>query len=268
MNNKRKIDTEELKEIQLQILKHTASFCDSHGINYWIDCGTLLGAVRHKGYIPWDDDIDVGMLRADYDKMIKLFNLENDRYFFACYETKKDFYFPFGKVFDTTTILYEPDENGFKLCVNIDIFVYDNAPSNQKALKRQFDRRDLYRRLFDYQHYSNFANVSLIKKIGGKAIKTILGVFPQDYFIKKMIENCKKYSSEATDEVGNFSSYSRLHCNKRIFSSFVNLEFENSMFKAPIGYDEWLRSFYSDYMQLPPLEKRVSHHSFVAYRTK
>lgn len=266
LNNLLNININELKEIQLQILKHTASFCDAHDIQYWIDNGTLLGAVRHKGYIPWDDDIDVGMLRDDYEKMIRLFNEENDRYFFACYETKKDFNLPHGKVFDTDTVLYEPDENGFRMCVNIDIFVYDNAPDDPEALKHQFDRRDFYRRMYDYQHYNNFANVSVIKKSLAKMLVFLLKVFPQDYFIKKMIENCKKHNDEDSAEVGNFSSFSRQHCNKRVFSRFVELEFEGMFFKAPAGYDEWLRSFYSDYMQLPPEEKRVSHHSFVAYR--
>ena len=265
MNNLKPVDLNELKKIQLQILKHTTAFCDSHGIKYWLDSGTLLGAVRHKGYIPWDDDIDIGMLRDDYEKMIKLFNAENDRYFFACYETKKDFNLPFGKVFDTSTVLYEPDENGFKLCINIDVFPFDNAPSNPKELKRMFDRRDFFRHMFDYQHYKNFSKGSFLRQILVRTVVALLQLFPQDYFVRKAVENCRRYADCETEEVGDFSSFTRQHCSKRVFSSFVELEFEGAYFKAPVGYDEWLRSFYSDYMQLPPEEERVTHHSFVAY---
>ena len=79
----RKVELEELRKIQISILDVVADFCEKHKINYWIDSGTLLGAIRHKGYIPWDDDIDIGMLREDYDKFKKLFNQYNDRYLYA-----------------------------------------------------------------------------------------------------------------------------------------------------------------------------------------
>ena len=75
----REINTEELKKIQVEILDVMSQFCEKHGIQYWLDWGTLLGAIRHKGYIPWDDDVDTGMLRKDYDIFMKLFNEENDR---------------------------------------------------------------------------------------------------------------------------------------------------------------------------------------------
>lgn len=119
---------DEVKKVQLQILSHVAKFCDENGICYWIDSGTLLGAIRHKGYIPWDDDIDIGMLREDYDRFSEIFNKANSTYHFLCIENTPDFYLPHGKVCDSETILYEPDENGYKSAVNIDIFVYDNAP--------------------------------------------------------------------------------------------------------------------------------------------
>ena len=92
------IDIDELKKIQLNILEYIDKFCKENNINYWIDCGTLLGAVRHKGYIPWDDDIDIGMLREDYIKFMNSFNNNNDsNYKFHCYELDKNWYYPYGK---------------------------------------------------------------------------------------------------------------------------------------------------------------------------
>jgi len=260
-----KIEIDELKIIQLNVLKYTADYCDSHDIKYWLDNGTLLGAVRHKGYIPWDDDIDIGMLREDYNKLISTFNNNNERYFVASLETKPDFYLPHAKICDTHTILFEPDEKGYKLNVNIDVFVYDNAPNNIRQLKIQFDKRDFYRKLYYYQHINYEPQGNILKKTALKIIVLFLKLFPDGYFIKKMIKNCQRFNKIKTDEVGNFSSFSRQHCNKRVFNSFINVEFEGLYFKAPIGYDDWLRSFYGDYMKLPPEEKRVSHHSFVAY---
>ena len=73
----KKIDIKELRVIQIELLDFFADFCDKHGLKYWLDCGTMLGAVRHKGFIPWDDDIDLGMPREDYNKFIDLFEREN-----------------------------------------------------------------------------------------------------------------------------------------------------------------------------------------------
>ena len=80
-----------------------------------------------------------------------------------------------------------------------------------------------------------------------------------------MVKNSKKYANVETARVGNFTAFTRMSCNKRVFEKFVPVVFEGKEYMAPIGYDEWLRSFYGDYMKLPPEEKRVSHHSFVAY---
>lgn len=136
----REMTIDELKEVQLQILDFVAEFCEKNQIQYWIDSGTLLGAIRHKGYIPWDDDIDVGMLRKDYDKFFKLFNDPGNRYQFVCYEKQPDFYLPHGKVCDVSTVLYEPNEKGHRLSVNIDIFVYDNAPEDNSEVMKMYNR--------------------------------------------------------------------------------------------------------------------------------
>ena len=106
----RRIYIDELKKIQINILDQVADFCNKNDISYWLDCGTLLGAVRHKGYIPWDDDVDIGMFRSDFDRFLNLFNQSNERYKVYNIENNNEFYYPFGKVLDTTTILYEPDE--------------------------------------------------------------------------------------------------------------------------------------------------------------
>jgi len=262
----RKLTLKELKETQICILTYVADFCERNKIRYWIDSGTLLGAIRHKGYIPWDDDIDIGMLREDYDKFSKLFNAHESQYRFVCLENSADFYVPHGKVCDKNTILYEPDENGQKLAVNIDIFVYDNAPDDEAELKEMYDKRDFWRKVYWRQ------NSYIDKK--GNIVKIILKYMRRAVYrvryknrnpIQEMIQNSKKYMMCQTRNVGNFTSFTRMSCDKSVFASFIEVEFEGKKYKAPIGYDEWLRSFYGDYMKLPPEEKRISHHRFVAY---
>lgn len=260
----RKIETNELKCIQLNILCIVDDFCKSHNINYWIDCGTLLGAVRHKGYIPWDDDIDIGMLRTDYEKFKKLF-VNNSRYSFLCAENTNSYYFPFGKVVDNNTVLYEPNKQGYKIAVYIDVFVYDNAPDSDVALKKMYDERDFWRKLNNAQTGHHRKTNNLFKEIIVKIGYYFLKLFPKGYFNNKALSVCLKYTNSSTQRVGNFTSEKRMVCDKSIFESFVDLSFENHNFKAPVGYNKWLKAFYGNYMQLPPKDKRVSHHEFEAY---
>ena len=262
----KQIDGEELKKVQLQILEVVAKFCEENQINYWLDFGTLIGAVRHKGYIPWDDDIDISMLREDYDKFMQLFNLRNERYKFYSYENDKNFYYPYGKVLDTQTVLYEPDESGSKISINIDIFVYDNAPSNAKTVKKMYKKRDKYNICEVANKHSGAAKGNLLRRMAVAFLKGYVKMFPRDYFVKKMVKNAKRYSQTNTEYVGDFmGSLTYFKCEKSVFDKFIDAEFEGSKFKIPVGYDKLLRMVYGDYMQLPPEEQRVSHHKYKAF---
>lgn len=264
----REILPEELKKIQTGILQKVADFCEKNSIRYWIDCGTLLGAIRHKGYIPWDDDIDIGMLRKDYEKFKELFNLQNERYRFICYENDSNFYLPYGKVCDTTTVLYEPDERGFKICVNIDIFVYDNAPDDDAEMKKMFRRRDKLMKILNVkqEHIDLKNNLAKgILKVCRRMVYKFVYFKPNSEYLEKIIENSKTFADTDTRRVGDFAAFTDMVCDKRVFDNFIDVSFEGRDYKAPAGYDEWLRSFYGDYMQLPPLEERTTHHSFKAF---
>ena len=262
----KELSSEELKIIQLEILDVTTAFCDAHNINYWLDSGTLLGAIRHNGYIPWDDDIDLGMLRPDFDRFLQLFNGENTRYKAYCIENNKQFYYPHAKVLDCNTVLYEPDEDGLKLSVNIDVFVYDNAPDDDAVVKKMYDRRDRLRKWHSRRLFSK-PHGSFLRRVATAMALKVLYFLPEYYFTEKMTENSKRYKDIETKRVGNFTSYTRMICDKGVFDLFEDHEFEGKMYKVPIGYDAWLRAFYGNYMELPPAEKRISHHSFKAYRT-
>lgn len=260
-----KVSVQELRGIQLEILDQVDGFCRRHKIKYWIDCGTLLGAVRHKGYIPWDDDIDVGMLRADYDRFMSEFPTKNARYIFRCIENDPSYPFPFGKVLDTDTLMYEPDRKGVKHCINIDIFPYDNAPGSKKDLVKMYRKRDLLKALRLAELGILKPNGNALKRLGIIIIKILVKPFPKNYFSKKIIANSKRYSKAASGYVGDFTSVSKIYCRKDLVSETIDMAFENRRYKAPRGYDKWLEEMYGDYMALPPVEKRGSTHVFEAY---
>ncbi len=261
----RRMSPEETKECQIDILDFVHEFCERNNIKYWLDCGTLLGAVRHGGYIPWDDDIDIGMLREDYEKFISTFNNESQRY--ACYniENNPEFEYPFAKVLDTETVLYEPDESGLKLYVNIDIFIYDNAPDDPRLQKAMFKKRDKYVYCRYFRYSKGKASGGIFKKISVKIMYSVLKHFPVGYFEKKIIKNARKYEAYKTSLMGNFTGTDRFVCDKSCFRECIWMEFEGKSYRAPIEYDKYLKALYNDYMQLPPEEKRVSHHSYIAY---
>lgn len=261
----KELHTEDLKQLQIRILKEVASFCRQNGIAFFLDAGTLLGAVRHKGYIPWDDDIDIGMLRPDFERFLREFNREGNRYQVFSIETKRDFYYPYAKVLDTGTVLYEPDRNGNRLAVNIDVFVYDRVPCDPKTVKAMYDRRDRYRKLYEFRTYRGRAEGNFLRRVEINAVRALTHLFPRGYFLQKTVRNARRFDRTDADHLGNFTSYSRICCDRRIFDSFVEVEFEGENYPAPAGYDEWLKAFYRDYMQLPPVEKRVTHHAFEAF---
>lgn len=270
----RQINTEELKKIQLDIFDVVTKFCDEHDILCFPDGGTLLGTVRHKGFIPWDDDIDLAMLRPDYDRFMKLFNGYNTRYSFHCAENDPEYISHCGKVFDNDTICYIPNRKiGYKSCINVEIYVLDNAPDDDKALRKMRTMRYIYWALHRARYMPAFAkpNGNIFRKIAAYVLRISMNmipvsILPRNYFARKMVNNSRQYIAEKTKRVGNFVS---LHTNaimdRSKFENFIYAEFEGRKIKIPSGYDEWLTKLYGDYMTPPPESKRASIHHFEAF---
>ena len=265
----RELSLAETRKLQTDVLDAVAAFCEERGINYWLNAGTLLGAVRHKGYIPWDDDIDLGMLRPDYDIFMREFNGWNPRYEFHCIENDPGFEWAFGKVMDKNTILYE---EGIKRHVNIDIFVMDNAPDDDAEAMKMLKTRTMLNRL-NYRRISQvfylverYRKRNFAARICEYLVRIAVRVFPRSYFVHKVIKLSRRYISQETKRVGDFVGIAAGFpiIGRKAFETLVELEFEGKKYKAPAGYDEWLTLLYGDYMQLPPEDQRT-HHYFKAY---
>lgn len=260
----KKINATQLKEIQLQILTEVDFFCKAKNIKYCLAYGTLIGAIRHKGYIPWDDDIDIVMLRPDFERFISSFSASNSRYKVICNELQSDCYYPFAKVLDTKTVLYEPDENGVKLCVNIDLFAYDAVPDRTSGNK--LNRKLAKFNFLNVVQFKLYRSKKWYKRIPKLILHHILKLYPKGYFASKIVKNARKYEEIGLSQyVGGFTSVGDGLCDRSVFDSYILKEFEGREYPVPIGYDVWLTAIYGDYMQLPPVEKRITHHTFKAY---
>ena len=263
----RKATVEDIKRIQLDILDVVDGFCKKNGINYYLSHGTLLGAIRHKGYIPWDDDIDIGMLRKDYEDFKERFNQqESNQYRFICPDNDSSFFEAFGKVVDLKTVLYEPDEEGIKTGINIDVFPFDDAPNSKKATTRQYDCRDFLRSIATKRFAKGRPRGSIIRVLI-VYIRVILQVFPAAFLYKIINSNAQRYNHRNSAKVGDFTGVVlyRVLIDKDCFREFIEVPFENRKYRVPKRYDEVLKSYYGDYVKLPPKEKRISHHTYVAY---
>lgn len=259
----RKIEMAELRERQMEILDYVAQFCDDHGIRYIIEGGTMLGAIRHGGYIPWDDDIDVGMLREDYQRFTELFPREaKEDYVFACAETVDKWHLPFGKVMDTNTLL---TQDGHDLGINIDIFPYDDSPADPELMKKMYAKRDRLKGLNAAQIRKEKPSGNLARRIAVYGIRAVLRCFPEYYFIRRIEKNAQRFNGKGYENLATFTGESKVTtCKKEWILDRKLVPFENRTYKIPVNYDSWLRSFYGEYMQLPPEDKR-KHHTFEAY---
>lgn len=265
----KKMNKDELKKCQIGILDYIDNLCKKNGIRYWIDYGTLLGAVRHHGYIPWDDDIDVSMLREDYNKLIEVCKSNNSgKYQLSCVELDKKCMYPFGKMLDSETVLFEKGEDGITTSVYVDIFVFDNAPKDNQQRNKAFDQLDKYGHLRKYQLPFGAAPMSL-KRIGALIKKGFISILPRQYYTRKIVQAAKNNSIKESSFVCDFTCpyyYSRWCVDKNIFLNTVDLSFEGKMYPAPEKYDEWLRIQYGDYMIIPSKEEQMAHlHEIEAY---
>ena len=261
----KEISFEESKKLELDILLAIANFCDKNNLTYFLAYGTLIGAIRHKGFIPWDDDIDIQMPREDYNKFISSFSHKHYKAVAPGTPMSKH---SFVKVIDTRTVKIEP---GFRyaagyLGIDVDVFPIDGTPSDENEYNLWYDKlTNIYVSFGD--SLQSITKGSFKHRVKMALLKLIKLKKPEYYLAeaKKLHDQYPYKSCEYVAAVeSNFNGRGN-RVPKKYFAKSVNVEFEGHMLCAPICYDKVLRSLYGDYMQLPPADKQKTHHKNNVY---
>lgn len=262
----------EIQKIELNMLCWFHKICEEHNWRYSLGGGTLLGAIRHKGFIPWDDDVDVMMPRPDYDLFSEYCTNNNIPFIFLSYKTVKEYDGLFAKIWDPGTIIIEETSSRkYDLGVYIDIFPIDGLGNSEKEAIKIYNKTELKRELLVASSWKKYFR----SKTHGIMIEPIrLGMFIFSRLInkRKLIKEIDfinlSYSFEECSYAGCVcGSYRKQEIMpKSTFDNYIYVTFEGELLKAIKYYHEYLEKHYGNYMQLPPESKQVTHHSYKAFR--
>ena len=256
-------ELKKIQEFELGILSDFMKICDENGLRYFAFAGTGIGAVRHKGFIPWDDDIDIQMTRPDYEKFLNLFPAyaKQNGLMVVNHTTKPYYGRNFSKIIDCDTVLIEPQyKTDDPIGVFVDIWPLDGLPENK--VKRYFyDKRAvLLSKLILASSMKKDKSLSFFKR----AAIFFAGMFNPHKLVLKLERMAKKYPVERSKFIKCYLAGSFIFSRDE-YKEKILLPFEDTEFFAPAEYDLILKKEYGNYMQLPPLEERVPHHVINTY---
>ena len=264
----------EIQLVQLEIMIAFDRICKKHDITYQLFAGTLLGAVRHKGFIPWDDDVDVCMLRPEYDRFLEIAQQELDPdYFVQNTYTDPEYYNIFTRIRKNGTFFDQPtyQEFNFHKGIFIDIFPLDNLPGNW--FRRVAKTRSLALLRFFHRKFNKLRKIENVTKVKNplKRLLKHLGHFVacrvSNAFMTRLQDAiCVRHNRKETALVTHLTDgalrnrWFQYRMKRTDVLDSIMLEFEGHDFPAPRNYDFILRQIYGDYLQLPPEEERFPHH--------
>lgn len=260
----RQLSSQEVKQLELEMLLKFDEICKSNSLYYTLCGGTLLGAVRHKGFIPWDDDIDVLMPRPDFERLLEMVRSKSvalpEYMDIASWFTSPPVYVPFVKIIDKRTLVKEEFMSGDKH-LWIDIFVTDACPDDEKIVRTIFNKSLFLRKLLFKKQTRAGSGKTKAKAVLKDILRVILSPISLVSICRAIENNAKKYDFASSSYIAGIQwGYGpQEKVSKRAWMAPIELEFEGHTFPAPSNYDEYLSNLYGDYMTLPPENKRISH---------
>ena len=252
-----------LQQVEFKILKYFIEICEEHDLTYFLYSLTLLGAIRHQGFIPWDDDIDVIMFRQDFEKLNEILEKDIDeKYRFFNVLNEETYHYTWGRLTLKNTLFKEwwGDQVDYTPNIFIDIFILDNVPRNK--FKKFFHKWTSFSlNMLTSYAILKYKNDSKIKEIIQHTIYYILKVLPisSNTIKKKCVDSFSKYQHEDCDEVCDFPSENMMQMSfKTDWMPLKRAKFEDIEANIPNNYDKILRMDFNEYMELPPEESRFN----------
>lgn len=257
MNVGKKLNLKEIQEVELNIMREFHSFCEKYNLKYVLDGGTLLGAIRHNGFIPWDDDIDVSMPYPDYLNFLKLFeenNLNPD--LLAMHDMVGNIGIHYTKLVDLRTICLNPArDDKHRYSVFIDIFPMMSIEDNdEEALNRIKKILELRKKSWKFINFKTHNPIKYLYRL-------IFGNIKLKKIVSEMEKICQEIEYGTTSRIRCVPAEMRtlIPADNDHFENRILKDFESYCFYIPNNYDKYLRNMYGDYMQLPPENKRYTH---------
>jgi len=255
-----------LQNLELMILKDFIKICEENNLNYYMYAGSLLGAVRHNGFIPWDDDLDVIMFRDDFEKFKKIFiTSKNDKYELLCNETHEDYFHLLAKLMIKNTKFEEHwvSQVDFHIGINMDIFVLDDLAEGNFKRNYQLKKSFLYNKLLIMSKLKldDLPPATKLATHTGHYILNLFRIKPST-LNRRCLNFLRKYRNPDAEYVFDISATAEEYpqiFRRDDFKDIKKIKFEDIEVNIPSGYDNILTSLYGDYMQLPPEEDRYNH---------
>ena len=262
----------EVQKIELELLLKFDSICQKNHMRYSLGGGSLLGAIRHKGFIPWDDDIDVMMPRPDYERFLQYCQENEVGFNLLTYNTVKGYHGLFAKIWDPKTIIRDDVmAMTVEIGVNIDIFPLEGLGNSEQEALRIFKKtswnREILNAVLWKRYFRSKTHSILVEPIRFAMFVLSRFVDPEKILCKVDEENLRnpfECSAYAGCVCGSYREQEIM--TKETFENYCDLDFEGYKLKGIQNYDEYLSKHYGDYMKLPPKEKQETHHTYKAFR--
>ena len=269
----KELTMKEIQAVSLEILKQVADLCEELHLRYALIYGTLIGAVRHHGYIPWDDDVDIMMPRPDYDKLLDYLSshkLPNLTLFNR--QTCPEYPYMISRISDDRYILEMENEESVGMGIFIDIYPYDGLGKTKEESVNfglKGDRLSSLCYQATRKHFAIETTTSPIRKLIKYPVFLISKIIGKEFFQNRLEKLARSKDYETSEYIGCIiwlSGGEKDIFPRKWFDETIVMPFDKYEFRVPKHFDEVLRHEYGDYMQLPPEKDRIGHHYFKAYR--